>query len=180
MPQIALERRKSEAQRLRDMEAAGEIAIVSRIGDDTAEFAAIVARIAQAGKLDRVGLDPLGIGSLIDSMLEAGVPGTRSSACRRATSWRAICRPPSAKLAGGELHHAGQALMTWCAGNARIVMRGNGLMVSKQESGKAKIDPLVATFNAVALMSENQTRPAMGHPCFSYSPPIGGFCLELR
>lgn len=164
--QIALERRKSEAQRLRDMEAAGEIAIVSRIGDDTAEFAAIVARIAQAGKLDRVGLDPLGIGSLIDSMLEAGVPQDKIIGVSQGYKLAGYMQTAERKLAGGELHHAGQALMTWCAGNARIVMRGNGLMVSKQESGKAKIDPLVATFNAVALMSENPDAPSDGPSVF--------------
>ena len=164
--QIALERRKSEAQRLRDMESAGEIAIVSRIGDDTAEFAAIVARIAQAGKLDRVGLDPLGIGSLIDSMLEAGVPQDKIIGVSQGYKLAGYMQTAERKLAGGELHHAGQALMTWCAGNARIVMRGNGLMVSKQESGKAKIDPLVATFNAVALMSENPDAPSDGPSVF--------------
>lgn len=164
--QIALERRKSEAQRLRDMEAAGEIAIVSRIGDDTAEFAAIVARIAQAGKLDRVGLDPLGIGSLIDSMLEAGVPQDKIIGVSQGYKLAGYMQTAERKLAGGELQHAGQALMTWCAGNARIVMRGNGLMVSKQESGKAKIDPLVATFNAVALMSENPDAPSDGPSVF--------------
>lgn len=164
--QIALERRKSEAQRLRDMEAAGEISIVSRIGDDTAEFAAIVARIAQAGKLDRVGLDPLGIGSLIDSMLEAGVPQDKIIGVSQGYKLAGYMQTAERKLAGGELHHAGQALMTWCAGNARIVMRGNGLMVSKQESGKAKIDPLVATFNAVALMSENPDAPSDGPSVF--------------
>ena len=45
--------------------------------------------------------------------------------------------------------------MTWCVGNARVVMKGNGMMISKQESGVGKIDPLIATFNAVALMSMN-------------------------
>ena len=164
--QIALERRKSEAQRLRDMEAAGEISIVSRIGDDTAEFATIVARIEQAGKLDRVGLDPLGIGSLIDSMLEAGVPQDKIIGVSQGYKLAGYMQTAERKLAGGELHHAGQTLMTWCAGNARIVMRGNGLMVSKQESGKAKIDPLVATFNAVALMSENPDAPSDGPSVF--------------
>ena len=45
--------------------------------------------------------------------------------------------------------------MTWVVGNARIVMKGNGIMVSKQESGVAKIDPLIAALNATALMSMN-------------------------
>ncbi|MFW1829730.1 terminase large subunit, partial [Acinetobacter sp. ULE_I092] len=51
--------------------------------------------------------------------------------------------------------HAGQDLMTWAVGNARVVMIGNGMRITKQESGVGKIDPLIATFNAVALMSMN-------------------------
>ena len=43
--------------------------------------------------------------------------------------------------------------MTWCVGNARAVVKGNGMMISKQESGVGKIDPLIALFNAVALMT---------------------------
>jgi phage terminase large subunit-like protein len=59
------------------------------------------------------------------------------------------------KLAERNLYHQGSQLMTWCVGNARAVVKGNGMMISKQESGVGKIDPLIATFNAVALMSMN-------------------------
>jgi phage terminase large subunit-like protein len=45
--------------------------------------------------------------------------------------------------------------MNWCVGNARIVPTGNAILVTKQASGTAKIDPLMATFNAVSLMSLN-------------------------
>ena len=33
--------------------------------------------------------------------------------------------------------------------------KGNGTLVTKQASGSAKIDPLMAAFNAIALMSTN-------------------------
>ena len=43
--------------------------------------------------------------------------------------------------------------MTLCVGNARAVVEGDGMMIRKQESGVGKIDPLIATFNEVTLMS---------------------------
>ncbi len=48
-----------------------------------------------------------------------------------------------------------QPLMKWCVSNAKGKMSGNALMVTKQESGKGKIDPVIAMFNAVAIMSQN-------------------------
>jgi phage terminase large subunit-like protein len=51
--------------------------------------------------------------------------------------------------------HGGQKLMAWCVGNARVEPKGNAISITKQASGTGKIDPLMATFNAVALMAMN-------------------------
>ncbi|WP_342344403.1 terminase [Escherichia coli] len=53
------------------------------------------------------------------------------------------------------LVHGGQPLMAWCVGNARVEPKGNAVLITKQASGRGKIDPLMALFNAVALMSLN-------------------------
>jgi phage terminase large subunit-like protein len=59
------------------------------------------------------------------------------------------------KLAEGGMKHGGQRMMAWCVGNAKVEPRGNAIVITKQASGTAKIDPLLATFNAVTLMSLN-------------------------
>jgi phage terminase large subunit-like protein len=58
-------------------------------------------------------------------------------------------------LSDGTLIHAGQPLMAWCVGNAKIELKGSARAVTKQASGKAKIDPLIALFNAAMLMARN-------------------------
>src|SRR5690606_41960858 len=59
------------------------------------------------------------------------------------------------KPAGGEIVDAPQPRMAWCVGNAKAESKGNATAITKQVSGSAKIDPLMAGFNAVTLMSRN-------------------------
>lgn len=153
--EIVLERRKSEAPRLLDFSKAGELTIVKNTGDDIAQLAEIAYGVYKSGKLNKIGLDPLGIGGLIDALLAAGIPQELLVAVAQGYHLAGYIQTTERKLAEGNLEHADQALMAWCVGNARVVMRGNGMMITKQASGTAKIDPLIATFNAAALMSMN-------------------------
>ena len=70
------------------------------------------------------------------------------------------------KVAEGKFLHAGQRMMNWCVGNAKGVYQGNAMTIRKQESGKGKIDPLIATFNGVALMSMNPEPTAQSYGVF--------------
>ena len=49
--------------------------------------------------------------------------------------------------------------MSWVVANARVEPKCNAILVTKQASGPAKIDPLMAAFNAIALMSANPWSP---------------------
>src|SRR5690606_11244774 len=59
------------------------------------------------------------------------------------------------KLAEGSFIHGGRALMAWCVSNCRVEQRSNSILITKQASGKAKIDPVMALLDAAQLMALN-------------------------
>jgi phage terminase large subunit-like protein len=158
-----LQRRKSEASLLRDLEEAGELVICERFGDDVAEIAELAKRIDEKGILHAVGLDPFGVGAVVDALAEAGIEGQeRVVGVTQGWKLSGAIKTAERKLADGTLSHAGQHLMAWSVGNARVEPRGNAIIITKQASGSAKIDPLMAAFNAIALMAMNPE--AKGEP----------------
>lgn len=157
----ALKRRKSEAPKYLDFGKAGDLVIVKEIGQDIKEVGDIVRKCEKSGLLDRIGVDQLGLGSIADE-IEQG-DGTGNNAIEHE---RIVGIPQGYKLNGAiktlerkvaekTIIHGGQPLMTWCVGNARVEPRGNAILITKQASGTGKIDPLMAAFNAVALMAMN-------------------------
>ncbi len=152
---IALERRKSEAERFRDFARDGDLTIVERIGDDVEEVAAIVAHCEQSGKLDKVGVDQAGIGAILDALESAGVPKEKIIGITQGWKMTGAIKTAERKLAEGGLIHGGQAMMAWCVSNAKVEPRGNAVIITKQAAGSAKIDPLLAMLNAVSLISLN-------------------------
>lgn len=151
----ALERRKENIPKYQDFENEKSLTVVDQVGDDIDQLAAIAKKVYDSGKLNKIGLDPLGLGGLLDGLLEVGIPEDLMFAVPQGYKLMGYILTTERKLAEGNLYHAGQQMMTWCAGNARVVMVGNGMRITKQDSGIGKIDPLIATFNAVALMSLN-------------------------
>ncbi len=150
-----MERRKSEAARFADFERDGDLTLVERIGDDVAEVAEIVGRVYESGRLDKIGVDPHGIGGILDVMVASGVPAEQISGVSQGWKLTGAIKTTERRLAEGALHHGDSRLMAWCVGNAKVEPRGNAVMITKQASGFAKIDPLMALFDAVALMSLN-------------------------
>lgn len=150
-----LERRKEIAPAIHDFSKAGHLTLVERVGDDVDQLADIADQIFQSGLLDKIGCDPVGIGSILDALEEKGIPNEKIVAVSQGWKLGGAIKTAERWLASGEFSPAAQPLMNWCVGNARIEPRANSILVTKQASGSAKIDPLMAMFNAVTLMALN-------------------------
>ena len=150
-----MERRKSEAPRFHDFAKDGDLTLVSDMGQDVDEVAHIVAQINDAGLLDKIGVDQSGLGGIMDALIEADIDPEKIVGISQGWKMTGAIKTAERKLAEGVLTHGAQPLMAWCVGNARIEPRGNAVIITKQAAGTAKIDPLMALFNAVTLMSLN-------------------------
>ena len=152
---IVLERRKAEAPRFRDFAKDGDLTIVDQIGEDIEQLADYVEQIEESGLMDRIGVDPAGIGSIVDAILEKKIEQDRILGIPQGWKMVGAIKTAERKLAEGTLMHGARPLMSWCVGNMKVEPRGNAVIITKQNAGSAKIDPGMAMLNAVALMSMN-------------------------
>jgi phage terminase large subunit-like protein len=153
---IVLERRKQIASQLLDFERTGELTLVDEPGPEVDEAADLIAKIDEAGLLGGVGLDPMGVGEVVDALAERGIEGNdRVKGVPQGWKLSAAIKTLERKLANGTFAHAGQPIMAWNVGNAKVEARGNAVAIDKAAAGSAKIDLLAATLNAAVLMSLN-------------------------
>lgn len=158
-----VEYQKELEPRLRDFEKAGDLVFVKRVRDDIEEIARIVATVAEAGLFERppdgeqavIGVDRNGIDDTLDELEAVGIGMEKVRGIAQGAPLMSHITTTERRLAGGELWHSGCALMNWCVGNAKTERKGNAVLVTKEVS-KGKIDPLMALFNAVALMARVQ------------------------
>ncbi|WP_311060707.1 terminase large subunit [Pseudomonas aeruginosa] len=150
-----LERRKEIAPALQDFAKAGHLTLVRRVGDDVDELADIAEQIHEAGLLDKIGCDPVGLGAILDKLEERGIPNDKIVGVSQGWKLGGAIKTAERWLAEGSFAPAAQPMMAWCVGNARVEPRANSILITKQASGSAKIDPLMALFNAVTLMALN-------------------------
>jgi len=158
--EIVLQRRKEIAPRLLDFQLEGNLTIVKRPGEDVHQLADTIC-LARERKLlpekNAIGVDAAGIGAIVEELTSPGRKFTDDHIVAISQGWRlnGAIKTVERMIAGGEFIHGATALMAWCVSNARVVQVGNAITINKQASGTAKIDPLMATFDAASLMALN-------------------------
>lgn len=158
--EVVLTRRKEIAPRLRDFEKDGDLTIVQRPGQDIVAVADILCKVRDAGLLpekNAIGVDRHGIGALISELESPGrdFQADQIQGIPQGYQLMGAIKDTERMLAGGDMQHGGSPLMNWCVGNARVEPKGNAILITKAISGSAKIDPLMALFDAAALMALN-------------------------
>jgi phage terminase large subunit-like protein len=132
--------------------------------EDVAGFVDVCRKVRAAGLLPEhsgIGLDPAMIGATVDALVAAGFEigtGTRGdivAVSQSVVNLFSAINTMERRLEAGTAAHGGTELMNWCVGNAKAELRGNSVAITKAAAGKAKIDPLVASFVATKLMERN-------------------------
>lgn len=152
-----LERRKSIASKLNDFKRDGLLTIVDDELKDISEIVEIISDVKARGLLASVAVDPAGLGEMIEALAEIDVTqeaGNLVGAPQGYAMMNSI-KTAERKLANGTLRHAPSALMDWCVSNLKIEPTATAIRATKQNAGDAKIDPVMALFDAVTVMSRN-------------------------
>lgn len=152
-----LQRRQQIAVQLTEFSEAGELTIVDDRLNDLSEIVEVVDLVKRRGLLFAVAIDPAGIGEFVNAMAEIDVTQENKMLVGVGQGFRLMnaIKTAERRLASGTLSHNGSGLAAWCVNNLRIEPMATAIRATKQVAGDSKIDPIMALFNAVDLMSTN-------------------------
>jgi phage terminase large subunit-like protein len=156
--EIVRERRKQIVTDLERFVREDTLTFVKVPGQDVIAVADIVMQIEEAGLLAEehaIGVDSVGIGDIVDELTSSnrGIEAARIVGISQGWKMNGAIKTTERRVAGGTLIHEGSQLMSWCVSNAKAEPKGNATSINKAASGSAKIDPLMAVYNAVSLMA---------------------------
>jgi phage terminase large subunit-like protein len=148
-----LEARKNQAQTFLDLEKAGDLTFVSTKQAARAAAVEIIRKVDSKGLLAKVGFDPWGSKLTRDDLSVHGISQENDQVIGipQGQLMGAI-HAVEAQLADRNFVHCSQPLMSYCVGNAKMALRGNNVLITKQASSGGKIDPLMALFDAAWVM----------------------------
>jgi phage terminase large subunit-like protein len=153
-----LARRRSIAQHLLDFEADGDLSIVQDIATVEPEIIDMIAEIKAADKLGAVAADSEGpFGEFVDLLDQIDVTQENKllvGVNQGIRLMRAI-KTAERRLSSGTMRHHGARMMAWCVANLKIEATATALRATKANAGDAKVDPAMAMFDAVDIMTTN-------------------------
>ncbi|WP_082546838.1 terminase large subunit [Rhizobium sp. Root483D2] len=152
-----LDLRKKIAPILQDFEASGELTIVDDALQDVGSIIEIIQRIKDRGLLGGVAADAAGLGEFVDALEDIGLTQETKLVVAAPQGYGMMNALKSAerRVSSGLIKHCGGRLMPWCVANLKIEPTATAIRATKQTAGDAKIDPAMAFFNSVYLMSRN-------------------------
>lgn len=155
------ERRKANHAQYQDFIKDGDLTLVEQLPDDVTAVVDIVKQCKDSKKLAKVGCDPAGLGTIVDSLdgIEVTVDNELLGGVRQGVALMGSIKTVERKLADGSFKHGGRAMMSWCAGNAIVQATATGMRIARDMSGYGKIDPLMAILDAAELMAMNPPPP---------------------
>jgi phage terminase large subunit-like protein len=155
---IVWERRPVIGSKLDDLEMQGEVTRCALGTEDLRGVGDILERVNLLGLFpedNAVGFDPALAGALVDEAARRGITEKQMIGVPQGWPLTKAIWGLERKLNDGTFWHGAQDLMAWAVGNSRIERRGKNDSVSKEVSGRSKIDPVIAMLNAFTLMSDN-------------------------
>ena len=152
--QDVLELRKEIAPALLDYAEDGDLTIAAAMAEAIAGLCELAEEVNASGKLAVIGLDPAGVKEIVDELARRGMTqdGEQVIGVRQGWTLAGTIKGVEGRLSDGRFRHCGQNLMAWSVGNAMTRMTGSNVTITKQASGVAKIDPLMALFDAADRM----------------------------
>lgn len=156
-----LDRRKSIASRLTDFKNEGSLTIVEDELTDLSDIIEKINDIKNAKLLSKVAVDPAGIGEMIEALAEIDITQDNKTlyAAPQGGWMMNSIKTAERMLMAEKLLHDGSAMMTWCVGNLKIEPTATSIRATKITAGDAKIDPVMAMFNAVSAMASAPKPP---------------------
>lgn len=129
---------------------------------DIREIVETIITVKESGLLPAkhaIGLDPQGVADLVDALAAAGIADEQMNAVGQGYRLMSAIVGLARKLKFAGAVHNGSAMMAWCVGNAKEEQGRQTVMLVKNASGTAKIDPLMAGMNATKLLEVNPEAP---------------------
>jgi phage terminase large subunit-like protein len=147
-----------EELELDDAEEGDETGAAAAFDQDIAQIVEILEKVKDTGLFPEkgaIGLDPQGVGALVDALADIGLEHPQVVAIGQGFRLSSAIWSLERNLKFRKAAHAGRPMMAWIISNARAEQRGSAIVIDKQISGKCKIDPLIAALNATKLLEAN-------------------------